>query len=164
MRNADFYLKLYELLGPAAPLGYDCGRLCNRACCAVSPGLPGMYLFPGEEALFEGVEDFTISSRVLPGYGSVPLLSCRGVCNRDLRPLSCRLFPLAPAVRGNRIVAVPDPRGRAVCPLCLEPKAALSRQFVLAVQAVFDRLMALEDGARFLTALAAYVDEYWKPL
>jgi hypothetical protein len=152
---------LYTLLLSAQPLAFDCGRLCGAACC--SPDLPGMYLFPGEEALFARLPGFTVTGAELPGYGSVRLLSCAGTCDRGLRPFSCRIFPLAPKVSGNTVHARPDPRGRAVCPLCNQPITALSAGFVQAVETAFTELLREPGTAAFLRALSNIVDEYEKP-
>jgi len=158
-----FYQKLYGILDKASPLNFDCGRLCGAACCQVSPELPGMYLFPGEELLLRGQPGFTLSAAMLPGYGSARLLSCAGTCDRGLRPLSCRIFPLAPKVAGGIVRARPDPRGRPVCPLCRQPVSALSGGFVKAVEAVFLALIEEPEMAGFLMALSNTIDEYGKP-
>jgi hypothetical protein len=157
-----FYQELYRLLGGAQPLGFDCGRLCGAACC--SPKLPGMYLFPGEEALFTGLPGFVLSQTEMPGYGPVWLLSCTGTCNRELRPLSCRIFPLAPKVSGSAVRARLDPRGRPVCPLCVQPVSALSARFVTTAETAFAMLLAAPETAGFLSALSARIDEYEQPI
>jgi hypothetical protein len=163
MEPDAFYKKLYRMLDKASPLNFDCGRLCGAACCMVSPELPGMYLFPGEEALLRGQPGYALSDTLLHGYGRARLLSCAGTCDRGLRPLSCRIFPLAPIVIGNTAKARPDPRGRPVCPLCRQPVAALSGGFVKTVEAVFTALLQEPETAGFLLALSDVLDEYGKP-
>lgn len=158
MDAVNFYHELYRLIGEHTPLGFDCGRLCGGACCSVS--LPGMYLFPGEEALLRRVKGFTISEADLPGYGPVPLLSCEGHCSRNARPLACRVFPLAPKVQGGTASARMDPRGRPVCPLCHEQPGALSAAFVGAAGEAFSALLRQPETAEFLCALSAAIDEY----
>jgi hypothetical protein len=162
MDSVAFYQKLYSLFDEANPLAFDCGKLCNSACC--SPELPGMYLFPGEEALFAGKPGFTLTDAELPGWGNVKLLSCSGRCNRGLRPLSCRIFPLAPKVEGDAVRVRPDPRGKAVCPLCNQPLSALCGGFMKAAQEAFTALLAEPETADFLRALSNIVDEYANPL
>jgi hypothetical protein len=156
-----FYSKLYDILN-ITPLAFDCGRLCGAACCA--PELPGMYLFPGEETLFRGRAGFAAAEAGLPGYGPVKLLSCEGTCDRGLRPLSCRIFPLAPKVAGSIARARLDPRGKAMCPLCNQPLSALSSGFVKAAEAAFTALLAETETEGFLRALSNHIDEYGKPL
>ena len=164
MESAKFYRELYEQLGGLTPLAFDCGRLCDKACCEVTPALPGMYLFPGEDALYADVAGFSISTRDLPGYGPVQLLNCDGACDRELRPLECRVFPLVPKATADAVKCRVDARGRSVCPLCHQGKGALTREFVAAVQGVFDALWQEPETKRFLIALSNAVDEYEKPL
>lgn len=160
MDKKAFYQKLYDAIGDLTPLRYDCGRLCQRACCEVRPDLPGMYLFPGEEALYGSLPGFTVQQAELTGYGPVSLLNCDGHCNREVRPLSCRIFPLAPKVTEEGIHSRVDRRGRAVCPLCREDKGALDEAFVAAVDGVFDALYLEPAIRRFLRALSDRIDQY----
>ena len=155
-----FYEKLYAKIGEFSPLKSDCGRLCGGACCAVGTDLPGMYLFPGEETLYMGLSGFALRDARLPGYGAIQLLDCGGACDRSLRPLSCRVFPLAPRVREDTVTARLDPRGRPVCPLCHQGRGALSSAFVAAVQAVFAELLSEPQTADFLQALSREIDAF----
>ena len=86
-----------KLLENVTPLRRDCGGVCGAACCqSDEDGQGGMLLFPGEEALYETLpEGFSIreDNAVLPG---MKLLTCDGVCEREYRRLSCRLFPMLP--------------------------------------------------------------------
>jgi hypothetical protein len=163
MDAVKFYKMLYKFVGAASPLTFDCGRLCGKACCQVTPDLPGMYLLPGEEALYHGKDGFTMSNAILPGFGNVNLLSCDGHCDRDARPLECRIFPLSPKIVNGELSLRMDPRGRPVCPLCHEGLAALSTGFVGVVNGVFAALMAEPDTAAFLNALSEALDEYERP-
>ena len=83
-----------ELLSTLTPLKTDCGALCSHACGA-GDETTGMLLFPGEETLYDGCTfgkvlgaDFTL------GGQEAKLFVCSGRCERDNRPLACRLFPL----------------------------------------------------------------------
>lgn len=160
----SFYKQLYARIGALTPLKSDCGRLCGGACCAIDDELPGMYLFPGEEALYAGRPGFTIRRATLTGYGPVALLDCGGACDRTLRPLSCRVFPLAPRVMGDAVQVRLDPRGRAVCPLSRGSRGALHSVFVAAVQQVFEELLQNPDTAPFVRALSREIDEFAQPL
>jgi hypothetical protein len=164
MADSIDYSRIYTLLGSLTPLRSDCGRLCGSACCAVSPDLPGMYLFPGEARCYEGKEGFVIHPTEMPGYGPVQLLSCDGHCDRSTRPLACRVFPLAPKVLASAVKTRLDPRGRPVCPLCHQSRAALSSEFVAGVEAVFAELMQHPDTEAFLRALSMHIDRYDLPL
>ena len=76
------------LLSDVTPLKSDCGRLCGGACCQPSTEeTQGMLLFPGEEALYAGLDGY----RVLD-CAEGKLLICAGHCRREERPLSCRIF------------------------------------------------------------------------
>lgn len=159
-----FYDNLYARIGALTPLKSDCGRMCGGACCSVGDDLPGMFLFPGEEAMYEGKPGFVLRTAPLPGYGPVTLLDCGGTCQRDLRPLSCRIFPLAPNVQGDTVTVRLDPRGRAVCPLSRGSRGALHGAFVDAVQQVFEELLRHPETAPFLRALSREIDEFVQPL
>ncbi len=148
-----------SVLQEVTPLKTDCGRLCGGACCQPSTEeTQGMLLFPGEEAFYEG----------LTGYRMVDcaagrLLVCTGRCRREERPLSCRMFPLLPLVREDGIRVAMDRRGRSVCPLTHQGKAALNPAFVEAVGACGRILMTDDTQAAFLRKLTCEQDE-WKRL
>lgn len=164
MAEADFRL-LYALLDDLTPLAKDCGRVCGAACCGDCrpAGLPsagespcGMRLFPGEAALLDGVPGFTI----LPDSGS-GLLVCEGRCDRRMRPLACRFFPLFPHLGAEgRVRAVYDPRAWRICPLVREHiHVPLQPAFVRGVRHV-GRLLAEDPACRAeLRRQAAEIDE-----
>ena len=142
-----------NLLENLTPLRGDCGRYCGGACCqSDEDGQGGMLLFPGEEALYAPLP---------PGYrlesntAVIPegkLLVCDGTCDRENRPLSCRLFPLLPTRKGTKM----DQRAWAVCPLMEYGKKRLQEEFVEAVRQAGQMLYACPQHARFLDALHAY--------
>ena len=104
-----------KILEEVTPLKADCGRVCGAACCASLEGEEtGMLLFPGEEALCRQVP----GGRIEETANGTLLLICRGTCDREERPLSCRLFPLFPCVRAGEVCLEVDERARLVCPLC----------------------------------------------
>ena len=84
-----------------------------------------MLLFPGEEALYEALPGYRVR-RTARGW----LLICNGSCDRAMRPLSCRMFPLLPTLRDGEIRVEMDARARAVCPLARQGKDALLPEFV----------------------------------
>lgn len=137
------------------PLRTDCGHLCGGQCCQSMEGEDtGMLLFPGEEAYYEGMEDYTV--RETPAG---KLLICSGRCQRQDRPLSCRLFPLLPLLRGDDVKVGTDLRARPVCPLAQQGKNALSQDFVEAVRAC-GRLLAGDARQRaFLIRLTTQQDD-----
>ena len=142
-----------RLLENITPLNQDCGRYCGGACCqSDEDGQGGMLLFPGEEALYADLPaGFSIreDDSVLPG---MKLLTCEGTCDRDTRPLSCRLFPLLPTRTGAKM----DRRAWAVCPLMASGKRGLNPEFVEAVKAAGQVLYACPEHAAFLDAIHAF--------
>ena len=155
-----------DLLEEVTPLSSDCGRLCSAACCRDDPEYEtsGMLLFPGEAALYDAPEAkmwMEITPSGLVHHGSpVPLLSCRLPCPRRLRPLACRLFPLTPYVRGDRLTLRMDVRARPVCPLCDYGLQGLSPDFVSAVREALRILWAQEEQRDFLYTLTSHLKEY----
>lgn len=110
-------LKAYDILYNETPLGfYNCGRLCDGLCCRGDEN--GMWLFPGEDELFRGRDGFTICET--EGNHGYPMVICSGECDRRIRPLACRIFPLFPMVSEENgeteIKIVIDPRA-GMCPL-----------------------------------------------
>lgn len=144
MRNAVEEAR--ELLRDITPLTVDCGTVCGGRCCQASDDREGMRLFPGEERLYEHT-DFTL----IQTENGV-LFTCNGSCDRDQRPLACRMFPLIPTVDASgRVRAAYDPRGWRLCPLLLEAdRVALDRRFVRAVRKAGRILMRDPELAAFL--------------
>ncbi|MBO8137330.1 MAG: hypothetical protein H0Z40_04240 [Desulfotomaculum sp.] len=102
--NID-YKKLYKITRDVTPLAEDCGELCGSVCCQPDDkDTLGMYLFPGEEVMFTGDEDWLVWEKRDPKEDDFPssweypvyFIRCTRTCPRERRPLSCRFFPLAP--------------------------------------------------------------------
>lgn len=106
---------IYRLLDRVSPVPYDCGTLCGCACCvpqdndADATGSDedlGIYLLPGEEKLFTGKEDWitwnydNVDDYDFPDSwsGKIAFLSCNTppVCDRKMRPMQCRTYPVTP--------------------------------------------------------------------
>lgn len=143
------------LLETLTPLTGDCGAVCGGACCRSLEGdETGMLLFPGEEACYAGRDDYTVRPSALG-----PVLLCHGQCDRSERPLSCRLFPLLPVLRGEDVKVAMDLRARAVCPLARHGVRGVQSEMVEAVRAC-GRLLADDPDQRpFLEKLTAQQDE-----
>ena len=147
-------LSARALLSGLTPLKADCGRLCGGACCQGDEAT-GMLLFPGEEALYA----HCAFARVLPagfslGGQGVSLLVCQGRCERENRPLACRLFPLFLRFRedgSTRVVM--DRRARALCPLTGYGLYALDSAFLDAARTAYDLLLADPACAAYLRDL-----------
>lgn len=142
--------KARECLEKVTPLESDCGELCAARCCRSLEGEEtGMLLFPGETEAYEGREGWKIR-RTARG----DMVVCPGRCDREDRPLSCRLFPLLPLIGDDgKIRVVTDLRARAVCPLARQGKSALDPAFVDAVREAGELLAQSEEQALFLDVL-----------
>lgn len=164
MSPEEFYRALYKIIGSATPISADCGRLCNNACCEVTDEITGMYLFPHENVMYENMPiwgelydtDFTY------GEGKeVELFTCTGKCDRAMRPLSCRIFPLVPyAHEGEEMKIIMDKRGRGMCPLIDAIKTEeLSEEFVKRVSCAMKLCMCNRETREFIYALTESIDE-----
>ena len=164
MDRMETLLAARALLAQATPLKRDCGRSCGGACCRPDEdGRGGMLLFPGEEALYDPLpEGFSISpAPELPG---ALLLTCPGVCDRALRPLSCRLFPLLPREKEGAVRAVRDRRGYIVCPLLPQGLSAFDPAFVSRVKEAGEILYHHPEHRAFLEALHRYIHSFEEAL
>jgi len=164
--DSEIIRQAWSLLETVTPLRVDCGSLCQGACCKESDAGEGMLLFPGEAERMCDFPGGVLDKVDLPGYGKADFFLCQGVCNRSMRPLSCRIFPLAPKSGRNGVwTSRLDVRGRPICPLSRGPKGALRREFISACEDVFNLIAREEDGERFLSALEkaerAYVLHLW---
>ena len=145
-----------DKLKNVTPLKRDCGRICGARCCRSMDGEEtGMLLFPGEADVYVGRTDW----KVLRSAGG-DLVVCPGVCDRDDRPLSCRLFPLLPLIGDSgEIRVVTDLRARAVCPLARQGKNAMDPAFTEAVREAGEILAKAEEQALFLDMLEQEQEE-----
>lgn len=155
--TSEALLQARAILFAPTPLRNDCGRLCDIACCQGEEG-DGMYLFPGEAALYRDASWATLtSSRWMVDGVPAPLLSCQGHCPREDRPLACRLFPLTLSVSEAKdgFEVIPDPRAWACCPLMPHGLQGLTKDFVDAVRNAFSILWKDPEQRAFLMALDA---------
>ena len=145
-----------RLLSDITPLKTDCGRVCGGRCCRSLEGEEtGMLLFPGEEDFYEDAEGW----RILPA-GRELLVICPGECDREARPLSCRIFPLMPLMGDAGGVTVrTDERARAVCPLAKQGKRGMDPAFVQAVLQAGELLMEEPAQRAFLQRRAEEQEE-----
>ena len=143
----DVIKRARALLEEVTPLAEDCGQVCGGRCCHATAESIGMLLFPGEEDYLAGA-----GFRLHPAQDGGCLLTCDGHCDRALRPLACRMFPLFPYVgEDGRVRAVYDPRGWRLCPLVREcAHVPLRRDFVRAVRRAGRILMEDPACAAFL--------------
>lgn len=143
------------LLLDETPLAQDCGLLCGAACCRSESGAEGMLLFPGEAALYAG----SAWASLRPAAEGQTLLTCRGRCPREERPLLCRFFPLTPVYAGAAR-AVMERGAVPVCPLYASGKRGLNQTFVAAAREAAQALSQSEEQRAFLGLLHARQKEY----
>ena len=152
------YKAIYRLLDRVSPVNYDCGTLCGAACCVVGKDDKsadfdyGIYLYPGEEKIYDGMEDWIewTTERAedydFPEswHGKVYFVRCKNppFCNRPKRPLQCRFYPLAPHIDENDelhlIYSTVDTPYR--CPLVAD-EMELQPDFVQATYTVWKHLI-----------------------
>lgn len=159
MNAKKIYTHLYKLLENATPIGVDCGQLCSGACCE-GDGETGMYLFPFEECMYDGTEDWIkiYDSDFIFREKPVKIAICNGTCNRKKRPLSCRIFPLfkCDGVLQN------DPRAVHICPLA-KGNITLEEydsKFVENTKKVFNVLDKFSITKEYLTDTNKIIDEF----
>ena len=120
-----------------------------------------MLLFPGEEKIFCKLPEFTIEKIKYMDIPKANLLMCDDVCDREVRPLACRMFPVAPSVdKAGNVSVRPDIRGRLMCPLW--DLSRVDRDFIKAVATALGILSADKKTLAFLRLMSAEVDELEK--
>ena len=151
----DVLITARERLEKATPLKTDCGRVCGARCCRTLEGEEtGMLLFPGEESAYQAKDGW----RILEAE-RCKLLLCPGRCEREERPLSCRLFPLLPVIREGMIRAAVDQRASAVCPLVRSGIRGMDPAFIRAVKEAGEMLSSDPVQRAFLEQMTREQDE-----
>ena len=167
MNSAYIYLQLYKIFDNVTPLKVDCGQLCNSICCQGEDS--GMFLFPGEEAVYKLLKpkgfriektDLKYDDNGKERYASI--LFCEGECDRYIRPLACRIFPLTPILNKNgKIDIITDPRAKSICPLAKTfYMEEYEQQFVKAVRKAFVLLSKNKHVYSFLKEYTDYINEF----
>lgn len=167
---------IYRLLDRVSPVPYDCGTLCNCACCSVNDdeGDFGIYLLPGEEKLFTGNEDWLTwnEDNVLDydfpdsWHGKVAFIRCNTppICDRKMRPLQCRTYPVAPHLMGDKLILIlSDMECPYECPLIEEKSAELEERFLKATHTVWKRLIK-DPKIRDLVAMDSEARDFFVPV
>ena len=159
----NFYNQIYSVLGTLTPLRGDCGRACNKACCEGDKDGDGMYLFPFEEQMYNPIPSWASISETDFEYDNgvfAPLFSCDGVCDRSMRPLSCRIFPLTPYVaKDGELEVIVDPRATGMCPLSGLYVEDFDPDFVKAVEEVGRLLLENAHTKKFLISFSRMLDD-----
>lgn len=164
LTKRELYEKAYRLLEQLTPIKTDCGELCNKACCDSNDVDAGMYLFPGEEVMYRCEPSWLNIEKSDFTYGKekpVKIAICTEPCERKLRPLACRIFPLTPYIEsnGNMIIKI-DPRSAVLCPLARKNAVQkLDEEFIDTVVRVFKFLARDKDIRAYIFSLSQLIDE-----
>lgn len=159
------YKEAWRLLEKRTPLCVDCGQLCGGACCDDGGrDDAGMYLFCGEDVMYKNMPEWLRVEKSEFEYSGgkyAPIAMCSGRCERKMRPLSCRIFPLAPYKKENEpLRVIIDPRAKAMCPLARAlGQNELEAEFVHAVKLVFGVLIRNKDVRDFIIEQSYLLDE-----
>ena len=155
------YEDIYRMLDEVSPLDFNCGELCGAACCSCASDTSddpeealGLYLLPGEDKLFTRKEEWLewTSCRAQDFYfpdswhGKIYFLYCRAncFCDRKLRPMQCRTFPLSPHIDSDgKLCVIYDANDLPYeCPLIFErEKYPLQEDFIKATFKAWKYLM-----------------------
>ena len=160
MKKETVIESCYSILRRKTPLNFDCGKICNGKCCK-GDDKTGMLLFPGEEKLIDP------DINVIETDNGYKLAVCDGACDRNRRPLSCRIYPFFPASVNEdgeeRIKVYFD--YRADCPLCMSDcEYELNKQFIKSVKRVGKYLLLNDETKAFYLELSEACNEYYELL
>lgn len=155
MSKKELFTTIYDKLNRTELLDYDCGKLCDAACCTLGGSYGdenmGIYLLPGEEELLMDEDWLDIKAsdageHDLPETwtGKVYFAKCKTppICPRDKRPMQCRTFPLAPHIDedGELIMVYNDLELPYECPL-IEEEIPLEDDFLDAITEAWRELI-----------------------
>ena len=153
MQKEEVILNCYKILDCHTPLKFDCGKICNCKCCKGDENT-GMLLFPGEESLI----DENIKIKIADNGDKIAV--CNGTCNRNKRPLSCRIYPFFPLVKEfgerKRVKIIFDLR--ADCPLS-DGEYKFNKEFLRQLKRVGKTLLKNEETKKFYLELSDNLKE-----
>ena len=116
--------EVYSLTDNVTPKKFDCGGLCGSACCKSASYFDnesGMHLLPFEKEYL--VYRFSNLPFNFIQTENEQLLVCKGSCDRNSRPLSCRIFPYYVNILENQEIKIShDIRALHLCPLLISKK------------------------------------------
>jgi len=149
--TANDYAYLYHLTAGPTPLKKDCGTICGSVCCR--PGRDnelGIYLFPGEEVMFDRQESWLIwesqdpAEQLFPASWPNPVyfVRCSSLCPREARPLACRFFPLAPQLqRDGKLLIIYETLDLPYCCPLMTEDLPMQNKFVQTVAAAWQLML-----------------------
>ncbi|NLL19642.1 MAG: hypothetical protein GX262_11570 [Clostridia bacterium] len=138
----DVFQQIYDTLNSVNHVPYDCGNLCDKACCQRIDADMGIYLLPNEHLVLQGETGWlTWEEHLAQNYdfpaswqGNTYFLHCNGNCPREKRPIQCRTFPLTPHLSsgGDLMLIWETLELPYSCPL-LNKREALDKDFIKAL-------------------------------
>lgn len=150
------YRAAYRLLDRYSPIDGDCGLMCSAACCMSASGCHdeemGIYMLLGEDLIHDKNNScLSWNAESSDEYGfpeswdeTFWFVKCSGPpsCDRKLRPLQCRTFPLMPYISedGELMMIYNDNELPYECPL-IESEIPLNDDFVRATRTVWKHLL-----------------------
>ena len=156
MKKEKVIESCYSQLRKVTPLNFDCGKICDGKCCK-GDEKTGMILFPGEEKFIDE------SMKIFKNEEGDTVAVCNGSCDRNKRPLACRIYPLFPLLtssEGKDMVKVIFDY-RADCPI-VEEGYEINRRFEKAVRRVGKYLLLNEETKEYYKELSQLQEDYLK--
>lgn len=155
MKTTDYkklYDKIFKIMGDLTPLTVDCGVLCDAACCK-GDKTEGMLLFPYEETSLPVIQNELGNKMVV----------CDGKCDRNERPLACRIFPFFLTVNEKgKVFIEKDYRAIKLCPLLEHSDEIIfNPKFFKALKKVGKLLAKDEEILEFLKSFTEEIDTYY---
>ena len=152
--RARTYRAIYRLLDRVSPVPFDCGIICGSACCTAADydDELGIMLLPGEEKVHSRDADWLKWESLSTDYyefppswqGKVYFVRCKTPphCPRELRPIQCRMFPLAPHIdKDGELVMIYNDTDLPYCCPMIEDETELDPDFVRATYTVWKHLI-----------------------
>ena len=150
------------ILEKVTPLNTDCGLLCGAACCFDESDAGGqVWLFPDEEDTPRDWAEIA-QTRMPVTQRKVKAINCKKMCNRNLRPFLCRIFPLVPyySQRRERWDVRMDRRAWMLCPLSRSGIRGLNPEFVAAAREAVTILSKDPESEAFMKCVSEEENAY----
>jgi hypothetical protein len=154
MKKENVIKSCYSQLRRVTPLNFDCGMLCNGKCCK-GDNKTGMIIFPGEENFIDS------NMKIYQNEEGDTVAVCDGKCDRNKRPLACRIYPLFPLLKyceDNKYIEVIFDY-RADCPI-LNTDYEINKSFIKAVKRVGKYLLLNNETKECFEKLSEVQKEY----
>lgn len=154
MKKEKVIESCYSQLRKITPLDFDCGKICNGKCCK-GDEKTGMIIFPGEEKFIDE------NLKIFKNADGDMVAVCSGSCDRNKRPLSCRIYPLFPLLtekEGKTTIEVIFDY-RADCPIT-KGEYNINRKFKKAVKRVGKYLLLNEETKEYYKEVSQLQTDY----